>query len=59
MDYEVKEFFFGRPIPQVVQVSFELAYPDWCELQASELWHRLVEVGLIKNPSECSNEVLM
>lgn len=45
MDYEVKEFFFGRPIPQVVQVSFELAYPDWCKLQASELWRRLVEVG--------------
>lgn len=52
MEYEVKKYFFGKPIPQVVQVSFELAYPDWCELQASKLWCRLVEGGSLSQKGQ-------
>lgn len=43
MDYETKAFRVGQPSHQVVSISFELAYPDWCKLKDTETWHRLEE----------------
>lgn len=43
MEYEVKALYAGRTTPQVVQVSFQLAYPDWLTLKESDEWCRLEE----------------
>ena len=42
--YTVKMGCFGKPTPQVVQVSFEMPYPDWLQLEKSDLWRNLLEV---------------
>lgn len=42
--YTVNMGFFGKPTPQVVQVSFEMPYHDWSQLESSDLWRRLLEV---------------
>lgn len=44
MVFDLKKHFFGKPKPQAVEVSFPLAYPDWCKLEDSDVWHRLEEV---------------
>lgn len=41
--YEVKELFFGKPDPQVVQVAFELDAHGWNRLQQSSVWRHLLE----------------
>ena len=38
---DITEYFWGRPTPSEVKVSFSLAYPDWCKLQDSETWRQL------------------
>ena len=38
---EIRADHYGQPTPQAVTVSFSLAYPDWCRLEASDLWRRL------------------
>lgn len=41
---DITKVYMGRAIPQEVRVSFSLAYSDWCELRASDLWHQLEQV---------------
>lgn len=43
MDYEIKASYAGKPIPQVVEVSFLLDYHDWLKLKDSDEWHYLEE----------------
>lgn len=43
-EYEITEFFFGKPIPQAVQVSFELDAHGWSRLEQSSEWRNLLEV---------------
>ena len=40
--YTVKALYDGQPNPSVVEVSFLLAYPDWCELEQSNEWRNLL-----------------
>lgn len=42
--YIVKTGSFGKPTPQVVQVSFEMPYHDWLQLENSDLWQKLLVV---------------
>ncbi len=42
--YEVNTLYAGEELPQKVRVSFELAYPCWCRLEKSRIWHQLLEV---------------
>ena len=42
--YAVKMGFFGKPTPQVIQVSFEMPYLDWLQLEESDVWQNLLEV---------------
>lgn len=42
--YTVKMGFFGKPTPQVVQVSFEMPYPDWLQLEMSDVWQNFLGV---------------
>lgn len=44
MVFDLKKYFFGKPNPQVVEVTFQLAYPDWCKLEDSDVWRHLEEV---------------
>ena len=39
----VKEGYYGKPNPQVVEVSFCLSSHGWNVLQQSDSWHRLLE----------------
>ena len=41
MEYELMKFYLGYDVPQVVRVSFELSFRDWCKLQDSEIWNQL------------------
>lgn len=43
-EYEVSRFLVGKPIRQVVRVSFELDARGWSQLQRSKKWYRLLEV---------------
>lgn len=43
-EYEVTTYFFGKPSPQAVQVSFELDAHGWSRLEQSSEWRNLLEV---------------
>lgn len=60
MVFDVKKHFFGKPSPQAVEVSFQLAYPDWCKLEDSDVWHYPEEVvgGFQKEQEHLLHQVL-
>jgi len=41
MDYSVTAWKVGQPDPLGMEVSFSLAYRDWCELEKSKIWAQL------------------
>nr|DAG69907.1 MAG TPA: hypothetical protein [Caudoviricetes sp.] len=42
-EYTIRKYFFGEPTPQVVAVTFQLAYHDWLKLEKSDEWHCFLE----------------
>ena len=41
--YEIKKYFFGKPTPQEVQVSFSMDYHGWLKLEKSNEWLNFLE----------------
>lgn len=40
------QYFFGKPTPQVVTISFQVGGPEWCKLVQGDEW-RNFEAALI------------
>ena len=34
----IHQYFFGKPTPQVVTISFQVGGPEWCKLEQGDEW---------------------